>query len=292
MSDGDQWIDIASDLSKVNRRAYRQGMQYAVGKVEFSFTGKTGNADIVFLSAYTAGDTWVVHNAWRKAQAVWLSQQRRARKLVGLSAKPKYEDFKVFLDDANRAAGLLPTIAADLGLVGVGEWDYSRLVHVDDAEASFDEWYLHIIGGDIADTDKSLILNYQESRATVQAEDPDLPSEYSTNMYAQLAEDVDLASGEVAQNMEDENDEPPYDQDDYPGNNTNSDVPWVQEMAAATAGAPNAVLDGFVAECGLVRFNLQGFTSAGADTAAPNVSVMVTLVPGKYKGIMAKPMGQ
>ncbi len=74
MSDGDQWIDIASDLSKVNRRAYRQGMQYAIGKVEFAFAGKPGNADIISLAAMTAGDTWVVHNAWKKAQAHWLQQ--------------------------------------------------------------------------------------------------------------------------------------------------------------------------------------------------------------------------
>jgi len=289
---GENFIDLASDLSKVNRRAYRQGMQYAIGKIEFCFTGKPGAADIVQLTAYSAGNTWVVHNAWKKAQAVWLNQQRRARKLVGQSAKPAYEDFKVYLDDAHRTAGTIPCIASDGAVVGPGEWDYSRLVHVDDAEASFDEWYLHLIGGDVADTDKSLILNYQESRATVQAEDPDLPAEYSTNMYAMLAEDVDLAAGEVAQNMEDENDEPPYDQDDYPGNNSNADRPWVQEYAVTAAANPNATLDGFVAECGLLLLNLVGFSANGDAQAPPATWVTVHLVPGKYKGIMAKPMGQ
>ncbi len=291
MSDGDQWIDIASDLSKVNRRAYRQGMQYAVGKVEFAFAGKPGNADIISLAAFTAGDTWVVHNAWKKAQAHWLQQQRRARRLIGRGAKPAYEDFKVFLDDSNRSAGLLPTIAADVALVGAGEWDYSVL-HVEAEDHSIQEWYMHIIGGDISTTDRGLILGYQQSRATVQADAPDLPADYSASMYADMADDLDDVAKSVADDMEDENDEPPYDHDDYPGNDTNADVPWLQSFAVANAAASNAVLDGFVAECGLVKFHLGGITSAGVDTAAPNISVTVHLVPGKYKGIMAKSMGQ
>ncbi len=291
MSDGDQWIDIASDLSKVNRRAYRQGMQYAIGKVEFSFNGKPGNADIIGLSASTAGDTWVVHNAWKKAQAHWLQQQRRARKLIGQSAKPAYEDFKVFLDDSNRAAGLLPTVAADLGIVGTGEWEYAVLIWEAD-DHSIDECFLHLVGGDVAATDKGLILAYQQSRATVQAESPDLPNEYSTNLYALMGADQDAVADEVADNMEYRNDETPYDQDDYPGSDTNSDVPWVQETSVAAAGNPNATLDGFVAECGLVKFHVDGLTASGDATAAPNILVTVHLVPGKYKGIMAKPMGQ
>ncbi len=197
----------------------------------------------------------------------------------------------MFLDDSNRSAGLLPTIASDVALVGAGEWDYSVL-HVEAEDHSIDEWYMHIIGGDVSSTDKGLILGYQQSRATVQAESPDLPTEYSTNMYAQLADDLDDVAAHVADDMESENDEPPYDQDDYPGNDSNSDAPWLQEYAIAAAGSPNATLDGFVAECGLVKFHVGGITSAGADTAAPNISVTVHLVPGKYKGVMAKPMGQ
>lgn len=196
------------------------------------------------------------------------------------------------MDDTHRTGTSLPVLASDGVAVGSGEWDYSRLVHVDDAEASFDEWYLHIIGGDVSDTDKGLILNYQESRATVQAEDPDLPAEYSTNMYAMMAEDVDLAAGEVAQNMEDENDEPPYDQDDYPGNNTNSDRPWVMEISAASAGAPNATLDGFIAQCGLVLFNNKAFDAAGNPGSPVTMWVTVHLAPGGYKGVAAIPMGQ
>jgi len=289
---GASYIDIAEGLSQVNRRAYRQGMEYAIGKVTFGYVANPLAVMNIALSAFTAGNTWVVHNAWKKAYAHWIAQQRRARRLIGQSAKPTWEDFKVYLDDAHRAGTSLGVLAGDGGAVGTGEWDYSRLVHVDDAEASFDEWYLHIIGGDVGDTDKGLILAYQDSRATVQAEDPELPDFYSGNMYTMLAEDQDLASAEVAQNMEDENDEPPYDHDDYPGNDTNSDAPWLQQFAMATSTLPLGVVPGFVAQCGLIKFNLTGRDQSGEGTPAPATSVSVHLVPGSYKGVMAAPMGQ
>ncbi len=290
---GDSYVDIADCLSKVNRRAYRQGMKYAIGKIEFAFIQNQSVVSVVALGVKTAGDTWVVHNAWKKAQAHWLQQQRRARRLIGAGAKPAYEDFKVYLDDAHRAGSTIPCYASDNAVVSSGEWDYS-VFHVEAEDHSIAEYALHIIGGDVSTTDKGLILAYQNSRATVQAENPDLPTEYSANLYAQLADDLDDVAAHVADDMEDENDEPPYDRDDYTGNDTNCDVPWVQEMQVASAGLPNATLDGFVAECGLLRFEVVAYDANGSAVDLGNslMNVYVTLVPGNYKGIMAKPMGQ
>jgi len=160
-------------------------------------------------------------------------------------------------------------------------------------DASVDEPYLHLIGGDVSTTDWGLILGYQESRATVQAEDPDLPAEYSSNMYALMGQDVDAVADEVAQNMEDTNDEPPYDQDDYPGSDTNSDSPWMQDFAIASTSVPLGVVPGFVAQCGLLKLYLGAHLVAdgSADTAPPTL-IQVHLVPGSYKGVAALPMGQ
>jgi hypothetical protein len=288
---GESYIDLAKNLSEVNRRFYRQGMSYGIGKIEFSYSGKPGSADVVHLTAYTAGSTWVVHNAWKKAQAYWLQQQRRARRLIGAGAKPAYEDFKVYLDDSQRVGTTLPVIASDAGAVGVGEWEHS-VFHVEAEDHSIEEYALHIIGNDIGSTDKGLILAYQNSRATVQAESPDLPTEYSANLYAQLADDLDDVAAHVADDMEDENDEPPYDRDDYPGSDTNSDRPWIQETQAASFGSPNATLDGFVAQCGLIMLNNQGYSAAGGAVTAPPLAMTIHLVPGNYKGILAEPMGQ
>ena len=289
---GVSYIDLAEGLSQVNRRAYRQGMEYAVGKVTFGYQANPQAILNVQLSAYTAGDTWVVHNAWKKAFAHWIAQQRTARRLIGQSAKPTWEDFKVYLDDAHRAGTSLGVLAGDGGAVGTGEWDYSRLVWEED-DNSIDMPYLHLIGGDVSTTDWGLILGYQQSRATVQPEDPDLPDEFSTNMYARLATDENVVADEVANNMEDENDEPPYDQDDYPGSDTNSDAAWPQQLGIAAATVGLGVVPGFVAQCGLVRLYLGARAVAdGGTTTAPTSLVQVHLVPGSYKGVMAAPMGQ
>ncbi len=294
VGNGNSYIDIAEDLSKVNRRAYRQGMEYAVGKVTFGYQANPQAILNVQLNAYTAGDTWVVHNAWKKGFAHWVAQQRNARRLIGQSAKPTWEDFKVYLDDAHRAGTSNDVLAGDEQAVQSGEWDYSRLIWEAD-DNSIDEVYLHLIGGDVATpaTDWGLILGYQQSRATVQAEDPDLPAEYSLNMYTRLANDEILAMDEVANNMEDENDQPPYDQDDYPGTDANSDAPWLQEFGVAAPGQPMATLPGFVAQCGLVKFNLTAHAVAdGSVTTGVTSLVQVHLMPGSYKGVAALPMGQ
>ena len=292
VGNGTSYIDIAEGLSQVNRRAYKQGMEYAVGKVTFGYQANPQAILNVQLNAYTAGDTWVVHNAWTKGRAFWQAQQNNARHLIGQSAKPTWEDFKVYLDDIHRGATIPGVVDGDNAAVGTGEWDYSKLIHEAD-DASVDEWYLHLIGGNVSTTDKGLILGYQQSRATVQPEDPELPAEYSTNMYALMGQDIDAVADEVAQNMEDRNDEPPYDQDDYPGNDTNSDVPWLQEFGVASPGAPLAVLPGFVAQCGLIRFVLTAHAvTDGAPTTGVTSLVQVHLMPGNYKGVAALPMGQ
>jgi len=291
ISNGASYLDLAQDLSKINRRSYSQGMSYAVGSVDFAFAADPGSTMSVFATVSTAGDTWVVHNAWKKADAFWIAQQRRARRLIGRSAKPTWEDFKVYLDDAHRAAGNETLIDLAGDAVGSGEWDYSRLLRELDDD-SIHEYYLHLIGDDVANTDRGLILAYQESRATVPAQDPDLPGEYSNNLYASMASDLDLVADEVAQNMEDENDEPPYDHDDYVGNDTNADWPMHQHIAFASVGSPQGVMPGFVAQCGLLRVDLGAINIQGAEGTAPATQLNVHLVPGGYKGVLAEPMGQ
>jgi len=289
--DGISYIDIAAGLSAVNRRAYRQGLEYAVGKVVFAYSSNPQAIMNVNLACQTAGNTWVVHNAWKKGFAHWVAQQRRARRLIGQSAKPAYEDFKVYLDDAHRAGSTLGVLAGDGGAVQSGEWDYSRLLWEAD-DNSIDEVYLHLIGGNVSTTDWGLILGYQESRATVEATSPELPAEFNTNMYALMAADEDLVADEVADNMESENDQAPYSYAEYPGADVNSDSPWTQQFAIVSTTLPVGVVPGFVAQCGLIKVGISARDVNGSDAAAPTTGVQVHLVPGSYKGVMAAPMGQ
>lgn len=294
------YVDLAKDLSGVNRRLYSQGYQYGISRVEFYLDGQsTATIQSVKMKVATAGNTWTVHNAWSKAKHCWLEQQERARELIGCGpdnldgpSKPKWEDFKVYLDDAHRGIGNEASVDLNDDAIGSGEWEYSRLVYETDDPAVVSEPHLHLIGGDVGATDFGLILAYQQSRATVQSEDPELPDEYSSNLYSRLAQDENAVADEVAHNMESYNDEPPYDHDDYVGNDTNNDWPMLQGVAALSTTMPVGSTGPFLAECGLLRIETRALDNLGNPADAPNVHVAVHLAPGRYKGVMASPMGQ
>lgn len=291
LADGDTYLDLFSDLSKINRRLYKQGHVLAIAGVTFGYAPSLVSPDVVTCAVSTAGDTWVVQNSFIKAKSFWSKQQARARKLIGKSVKPTWEDFKVYLDDSHRAGTIGVVVDGDAAPVDAGEWDYSKLLAEADNN-TVSEYYLHLIGGDVAATDRGLILAYQDSRATVQSPDPDAPGGYSDNLYAVMAQDQDMVADEVAQNMEDENDQPPYDQDDYPGSDTNSDSPWLQQWASASIGQPVGRVPGFQAECGLVMVAMNGYNADGTTATVPPSTVTFHIMPGNYQGVLAEKMGQ
>ena len=121
---GDQdfgYIDLAEGLSIVNRRFYRQGMQYAIGGIQI-FNGSSVNGRILVEKLPT---TWPLSNAWHKAFAFWLKQQNEAIADSGSeSAVAKFRDFKVFADKFHMIAhnggtsNLLPQTSPLLGTGG------------------------------------------------------------------------------------------------------------------------------------------------------------------------------
>jgi hypothetical protein len=67
----------------------------------------------------------------------------------------------------------------------------------------------------------SLAQSYMESRATVQPVDPNVPAAMSTSFF-NLLTDSGSQEPELADIIEDENDQPPYATDDYPGTTNNA----------------------------------------------------------------------
>ena len=211
---GDSYIDLAKDLSKVNRRLYRQGMTYVVQDIQLGQNIGTKATDITQISFATMGNSWIVHNAWKKAFEAWRAQQRSVEHLVDIPAK--WRDFKIYLDDSMRGGTTLEPYALDLAVYQAGEWNYSQFVWDDDGTER--ETYAHMIGSDSGTTDFALIQNYADSRARVQANDPAQEAEASTSMYAKmLTIGDDELIADLIDNAESFNDSPPYDVDDFPG---------------------------------------------------------------------------
>jgi len=70
VADGDTYLDLFSDLSKVNRRLYKQGKVLAIAGITWAYEPSPATPTMMALSAYTAGDTWSVQNSWTKARGV------------------------------------------------------------------------------------------------------------------------------------------------------------------------------------------------------------------------------
>ncbi len=303
LPDGNSYLDSAQSLSMVNRKLFKQGMVYGIESIDFFFVPAPG-VETVRVTAYTAGDTWSVHNAHVKGHALWNQMQDLVTD-DNPSIKGTWADYKVFLSTAHvnsGAAGNLIPVGQNLVAYNQGEWDYSTYVmpqHVVDPATgqplAADETTAHLIGPNVgaigAFTSVSLVKAYQESRATVQPLDPSVPAGMSESFF-NLLTDSGSQEPELADVIEGENDAPPYDQDQYPGGAFNAVSPVWTEFAVASVGQPNGILSSFTAQCGLIEFTVSGVNAAGEGVAVPSVFARVNYMPGKYKGIAAVPMGQ
>ncbi len=316
--DGASYIDLAKDLSKVNRRLYRQGMTYVVQDIQYGAGAGMRASDIQGLTFSTAGNSWIVHNAWKKAYNTWQRQVRESSRLTGVK-RGTWDDFKIYLDDSMEDGTVLEPYAGDGAVYQAGDWDHSVLVFDDDGTER--ELKMHLIGSsNLADTNNEsgigLINEYQISRTTVQANDPDTPASASDSIYAKLL-GTDEMSDMIIDNLEEKNDNPPYDQDDYPGGAANADSVVPVRFGHITGASPGSAMGGFIAPCGLIQvYNSElelsnttesptdlgdvggtGVASPGplsvyAARSAQTAFVIITVAPGPYRGVLAAPMGQ
>ena len=295
IDDGIHYVDLAQDLSMVNRRLYKQGKVYAVAGITFTFS-PANNATQVGIVVSTAGDTWSVQNSHTKGKALWNQMNRLVLK-DNPSIKGTWADFKVRLDDHHQTIGNAVVVDGDGNAVQDGEWDYSTFVmpqhEVDPVTGlplAADEFTSHLVGGDTA-TSMGLVKAYAESRATVQPVDPAVPPSLSTSFF-NLLTDSGSQEPELADVIEDANDQPPYHETNYPGGGNNADAPWIQQAASCSVGSPIGRVPGFQAECGLIKFSIGATDPAGAAVDISNAVVVFHLMPGNYQGVLAENMGQ
>ncbi len=298
--DSRSYVDTAKELSKVNRRGYSQSRMYAYQGLTFIWRPlPAGALASLELTIRTAGNTWVVQNSHVKGEALWHEMQE-----LVLDDNPslagKWHDFKVRLSTQQVTARQL-NVKDGAGVdVKPGEWKISTYVmpqhEVDPATGlplAADEFTTCLIGPDSVSI-KSLAVAYEESRATVQAEDPNVPAGVSTSFF-NLLTDSGSQEPELADVIIDENDQPPYDVDEYPGGATNANVPFTVGYAAISAAEVDGRIGAFIAPCGLLEIEIKGFDANGDPVATaemPAIDILVHVAPGMYKGTASVPMGQ
>lgn len=287
------FVDLAKDLSLVNRRLYQQGREYFIKKI--TVTNRDNNG---YLQVSTAPSGWPVHQGWKMAKKLY-DQMREGHGGAPGSGLPtsmtpaKWSDFKVYLSEAHRTSATTPRPVDNAGnLVSVAnsEWNHATFVSPDAGTGS-DLFFVHLLGDHVgaagARTSVGIVQAYEESRRTVQQDDTG--DEIDTDSPWINLFDDGTTLDEIANQLKIEGDLPPYDIEAYPGGAANMPAPLVQGLVAivpySTPGSsPSVVLGGFSAPCGLLELQTL------ADSDSNTMSVIIELAQGDYKGIKAPSM--
>jgi len=113
---------------------------------------------------------------------------------------------------------------------------------------------------------------------------PELDADADTDPIANLFDSSDTHD-DVRENMNTDNDEPPYNHDAVPGE-TSVEETCLGALIRTSSGAGGfGRAPGFCAPLGLLQVNVSDF-SAGTSVGA--VELFVDIVPGPYKGVYAE----
>lgn len=275
---GEVYIDIAKAMSIVNRKLYRQqGLWHVHGVCTYADAQDATDPLKTIGIPYTvsisgAPRNWVTRNALVKALSLWQDQQKQAYDNVSPSIKPKWNDFKVWLNENHRTTGDLIPISGHMfggtDLYNAGMWVQSKIVYeqADAAGAVIQyEPELHILGPNNGTTNLGLIFQYQDSRASVFSPDPNVLVGVDETMYTLASEVLGNQTDEIVENMQTDNNEPPYDQDEYPGGSTNGIEPVLYSFGAnSSTGKRKLTLNGFAAPNGLIEIQFDKTTGTQA----------------------------
>lgn len=278
-----QYLDLSQCASILNRRFYKQGIQWAVAGITFVDTDGTANGNI---TVETLPTSWVVGQSWKKSKDAWDRMNDEAMEFAE-GVKPRYYDYKIHFDQTHRATNFANNILPrGFNNTQVGEWLPSRFVIPAEGTNTVTTFDVHMIDDDNANG-KGLIKGYSMSRALVFSPDPRTP-DISSNWISQVFNQGTLQTSEVLNDLEGTNDMPPYD-DDYLGAGTIPSLgvgTLVDEIIfRGTAQRPTpgsrARIGGFTAPCGLLRID---------QLAGSNIRMYVDLVPGTHRGYLCESM--
>ena len=289
------YIDLSQIASIVARRFYRQGLNWGIAGMKVQST-QPGLIQVCKIP-----NTWVASAAWHKVFAHWNKQLNETLEEGGnQSMRARFSDFKIHADVGHTTAGfganLLPFSCGALSATP-GEWDSSHIVlpqtAADGSGTLIDptQYTLHMVGSNTA-TSKCIIAGYEDSRAFPQSPDPVGPSVSSPNNWLSAMFDDGSANPEILQNAEDENDELPYSQSDYPGGGTQLGSLEVHDLTQiyGTSAVTNigiARVKGGNFPCGLIAID---WAPSADNTTSANLVIQIDMIPGDHRGYLAEPM--
>jgi hypothetical protein len=295
------FVDLSQIASVVNRRFYRQGINWAVAG--FKVTAASATSGDVRVKKLP--NTWVLSNAWEKSMRTWTRMVNDSLKETE-SVRPRFLDFKIFANKDHHAHGYVnnvPPIDADGRSYQFGEWASSKIVIPETSTTSgaVTEYELVAVGpnnpgvGASGLNAKSLIEGYASSRGLPNILDPNTPDDavsYVENWMMAINNDGNLQDNVIIGEMIDENNLAPYPFENdgvnldtqYPGGGNQAPTLELHDLStisATTVGATTRLKGGNF-PCGLIVIQTSGLESTPL--------IQIDLVPGTHRGYMCEPM--
>jgi hypothetical protein len=283
------YVDIARDLAAINRRMMPQGRVYHVSKITVvsrntRFNPEGAGEATGFISVSVAPNSWAVRGAVKYGKELFDKMNKKATEASSGSKPGRYADFKI---RGLHGGATSPTFLVPLDNGGnslsLGEWDYSQFISPDGTTGA-DSYFCHLLGPHAGSsgsfTSIGLVESYGRNRVTVAANVPGQPTDTDDDPLANLF-DAGTQHDEIIDQIEQDNDNPPYDRLNYGGDGSNMPRPLVVQHG--TLGEDGRVtLGGFAAVAGLMEFEVK------SPIANDVYSILVELKAGSFKGIAAE----
>jgi hypothetical protein len=300
------YIDLSQVASLVNRRFYRQGINWAVGGFKFLSTSNFKGS----LGVSKLPNTWVMSNAWEKSFRTWQRMNKEALEETE-SIRPKFLDFKIYADSAHHTAGFAANLLP-LSLSGVyapGEWEASKVVipRTDSTTGIPSSRELVATGASYSGAGASglnavsLIEGYAASRGLPNVLDPNAPDDAADtsgvapqNWMAALFNEGLVQNEDVIDDMITENNIAPYPFENdgvnvdtmYPGGANQGlglQVHDFEYVTATTVGGTSRIKGGNF-PCGLIRIDTLSTGDVGGWV------LTLDLIPGSHRGYLCESM--
>jgi hypothetical protein len=257
-------IQVDQELSKMNRRLYRQGRYYQV-KIDMEHDN---TATLPKLDVFALRDDWAVQKAYQMAYSMYRQNTADERSILSKGQVSRWEDFRVAsgINGTDIDAAFVDETLAAYRL-NVGSFPLSNVVTTAQNERSFT--WKPVPGA----TEYSILQEY-DNAGNAQAS-PN--SDTNDGPYADLKNEMDQ---QVLQNLQEDGALPPYTQ-----NGVNAESPWVKVgTIGGTAGAQKLSTGYFTAPCGIVVVTGRGIAWNATDL------LCIEAKAGDYKGVHAPSM--
>lgn len=298
------YIDLSQCASLLNRRFYRQGINWAVSSIKVLSAGFIGKVNFNKLP-----NTWVMSNAWEKGFRAWQHMIKNATDEAGNeSIKGKFLDFKIYANRQHHqdgfGANLLPIDSA-ANAANLGQWQPAEIeVPSVSGAAASTTWELIAVGpnnpgaGASGNDAKSLIAGYEVSRALPYSEDPNSPADSSNvgeNWIMSLFTEGIQQDPDVIEMLEVTGDKAPYPFEGdgtntdtmYPGGQTN--LPALQihdyEFITSTTIGGTTMFKGGTFPCGLIEIDAKNDSDSDQ-----TLLIQIDLVLGNHRGYLCESM--